>query len=148
MSTGIVSSKEGHDESHIDDTKLETKFWNDVNKVTIRLAQKYWHRDCFDYRGKTSSTSLWTLGSMTKRDKHTMWWWTMHSFERLKGVAWLMRVDNHGDQLNTQLIEMIYRQVPCSKVTTKLLPFICKMIPFPFSPSWLMSASFHFYELK
>ena len=26
MSTGIVSSKEGHDESHIDDTKLGTKF--------------------------------------------------------------------------------------------------------------------------
>ena len=25
MSTGIVSSKEGHDESHIDDTKLGTK---------------------------------------------------------------------------------------------------------------------------
>ena len=35
MSTGIVSSKEGHDESHIDDTKLETKLWNDVNIVTM-----------------------------------------------------------------------------------------------------------------
>ena len=39
--TGIVSSKEGHDESHIDDTKLVTKFWNDVNEVTIRLTEKY-----------------------------------------------------------------------------------------------------------
>ena len=41
MSTGIVSSKEGHDESHIDDMKLGTNFWNDVNEVTIRLTQKY-----------------------------------------------------------------------------------------------------------
>ena len=41
MSEGIVWSKEGHDESHIEDTKLETKFWNDVNEVTIRLTQKY-----------------------------------------------------------------------------------------------------------
>ena len=41
MSIGIVSSKEGHDESHIDETKLRTKFWNDVNKVTIIMTQKY-----------------------------------------------------------------------------------------------------------
>ena len=41
MSTGIASSKEGHDESHINDMKLETKFWNDVNEVTIILTQKY-----------------------------------------------------------------------------------------------------------
>ena len=40
MSTGIVSSKEGHDESHIDDTKLKTKFWNVVDNVTIGLTQK------------------------------------------------------------------------------------------------------------
>ena len=39
MSTGIVSSKEGHDESHIDNTKLETKFWNVVDDVTIGLTQ-------------------------------------------------------------------------------------------------------------
>ena len=38
MSIEIVLSKEGHDESHIDDTKLRTKFWNDVNEVTIRLT--------------------------------------------------------------------------------------------------------------
>ena len=56
------------------------------------------------------------LGNMTKRDKYTMRQWTMHSFERLKGLAWLMRVDHHGDQLNTQLTEMICIQVPCSKV--------------------------------
>ena len=41
MSMGIVSSKEGHDESHIDDMKLGTKFWNDVNEVTIILTQNY-----------------------------------------------------------------------------------------------------------
>ena len=40
MSIGIVSPKEGHDESHIDDTKLETKFWNVVDDVTIGLTQK------------------------------------------------------------------------------------------------------------
>ena len=40
MSIGIVSLKEGHDESHIDDKKLRTKFWNVVDDVTIRLTQK------------------------------------------------------------------------------------------------------------
>ena len=39
MSTGIVSSKEGHNESHIDDTKLGTKFWNIVDIVTIGPTQ-------------------------------------------------------------------------------------------------------------
>ena len=39
MSTGVVSSKEGHDESLIDDTKLGTKFWNVVDNVTIGLTQ-------------------------------------------------------------------------------------------------------------
>ena len=41
MSIGIVSSKEGHDESHIDDMKLGTKLWNVVDNVTIELAQRY-----------------------------------------------------------------------------------------------------------
>ena len=36
----IVSSKEGHDESHINDTKLGTKLWNVVDNITIRLTQK------------------------------------------------------------------------------------------------------------
>ena len=40
MSKGIVSSKEGHNESHIDDTKLGTKFWSVVDNVTIGLTQK------------------------------------------------------------------------------------------------------------
>ena len=40
MSTGIVSSKEGHDESHIDETKLRKKLWNVVANVTIGLTQK------------------------------------------------------------------------------------------------------------
>ena len=39
MSTGIVLSKEGHDESHIDDTKRRTKFKNVVDNVTIGLTQ-------------------------------------------------------------------------------------------------------------
>ena len=38
MLTGIVSSKEGHDEFHIDDTKLGTKFWNFEYDVTIGLT--------------------------------------------------------------------------------------------------------------
>ena len=41
MSIGIVSLKEGHDESHINDTKIGTMFWNDVNEVTIILTQNY-----------------------------------------------------------------------------------------------------------
>ena len=40
MLTGIVSSKEGYDEYHIDDMKLGTKFWNVVDDVTIGLTQK------------------------------------------------------------------------------------------------------------
>ena len=39
MSTGIVSSKEGHDESHIDNMKLGTKFCNIIDNVTIGPAQ-------------------------------------------------------------------------------------------------------------
>ena len=39
MSTRIVSSKEGHDESHIDNTKLRTNFWNVVDNVTIGITQ-------------------------------------------------------------------------------------------------------------
>ena len=39
MLIGIVSSKEGHDESHNDDTKLGTNFWNVVDNVTIGLTQ-------------------------------------------------------------------------------------------------------------
>ena len=31
----------------------------------------------------------------------------MHSFEILKGLTWLMKVDHLGDQLNTQLTDMI-----------------------------------------
>ena len=38
---GIVSLKEGHDESHIDNMKLRKKFYNVVDKVTIGLTQKY-----------------------------------------------------------------------------------------------------------
>ena len=38
-STGIVSSKEGHDESQIDNMKLGTLFWNFNYDVTIGLTQ-------------------------------------------------------------------------------------------------------------
>ena len=41
MLIGIVSSKEGHDESRIDNTKLGTKFWNVVDNITIGMTQKY-----------------------------------------------------------------------------------------------------------
>ena len=40
MSTRIVLLMEGHDESHIDDTKLGTKSWNFVDDVTIGLNKK------------------------------------------------------------------------------------------------------------
>ena len=40
MLTGIVSSKEGHDESHINNMELGTKFWNVVDNVTIGITQK------------------------------------------------------------------------------------------------------------
>ena len=40
MLIGIVSSKEGHDESHIEETKIGIKFWNAVYNVTIGLTQK------------------------------------------------------------------------------------------------------------
>ena len=40
MSVGIVSSKEGHDESHIDNMKIGTNFYNFEYDVTIELTQK------------------------------------------------------------------------------------------------------------
>ena len=39
MWTGTIFSKEGHDESHMNDTKLGTKFWNIVDNVAIGLTQ-------------------------------------------------------------------------------------------------------------
>ena len=125
MSTGKVSSKEGHDESHIDDTKLRTYFLNDVNIVTIGLTQRYWYRDRFDCRGKTSSTSLWTSGGTTKylaawlngtntqcdngqcillkdsKEWHDSWKWIVTKINWIPNwLTWLCR------------------QVPCSKVMT------------------------------
>ena len=40
MSTGIFSLKEGHDESHIDDMKLGTKFLEIEYEVAIGLTQR------------------------------------------------------------------------------------------------------------
>ena len=51
MSTGIVSLKEGLDESYIDDMKLGTKFWNVVDNVTIGLTQST-DTGFFNCRGK------------------------------------------------------------------------------------------------
>ena len=109
-------------------------WWHETQNIVMEWCECSNHKtdskiptqeDCVDCRGKTYSNPLWTSGgttkrlsSMTERDKHTMRQWTMHSFERLKGVAWLMKVDHHGDQLNTQLTKMICKQVPCSKVMT------------------------------
>ena len=91
-STGIVSSKEGHDESHIDDTKLRTKLWNVVDNVTIVLTQSTDPKAVLTIEvnfflplniGRHDKR----LGSMTKLDRHTIRQWTMHFFERLKGVT-------------------------------------------------------------
>ena len=70
--------------------------------------------------------------------------WTMHSFERLKGVAWLMKVDRHRDQMNTQLTEMICRHVPCSKVTPNYCHLFAKWFRshFPHHGWWVPLFSF------
>ena len=110
-----------------------------MNVVTIWLTQRYWHKDCVDCRGKNYLDPLWTSGSMTRWDRHTMRQWTMHSFERLKGVTWLMKVDRHRDQLNTQLTDMMCRQVPCSKVMTNYCHLFAKWFPshFPHHDRWV-----------
>ena len=63
----------------------------------------------------------------------------MHSFERLKGLTWIMKVDHHRDQLNTQLTDMICRQVPCSKVMTSYCHLFAKWFPshFPHHDRWV-----------
>ena len=103
MSIGIVSSKEGHDESHINDTKLGTKFWNVVDNVTIGLTQSTDTKadlttevNFFNFPLNIGRHNK-RLGSMTRLDKHIVRRWTMHSFERLKGLTLLMKVDRHGD---------------------------------------------------
>ena len=45
-----------------------------------------------------------------------------------------MKVDHHGDQLNTQLIDMIVQTSAMFKGKDKQLPLFSKMIPFPISP--------------
>ena len=93
MSMRIVSSKEGHDESHIDDMKLRTKFWNDVNEVTIRLTKSTEIEIVLNAKVNFFNFPLnirqheKILGSKTKLDKHTVRRLTMHYFERLKGVT-------------------------------------------------------------
>ena len=135
MSTGIVSSKEGHDESHISYMKLGPKFWNAVDNVTIGVTQKYWHKGCFNCRGKLL-TSLWTLGGTTK-DLATLNQRGRTQYDigqcilwRLKGVTWPMKVDQLIDKLIYPIDWMKCRQVSCSKVT-RHNHFICKMNWFP-----------------
>ena len=91
MSTRIVLSKEGHDESHIDDTKLGTKFWNVVDNVTIGLTQSTDTKAILSARVNfflplNIGWNKKILGIMTRTDGHTIQQWTMYSFERLKGV--------------------------------------------------------------
>ena len=45
-----------------------------------------------------------------------------------------MKVDHHGDQLNTQLTDMIVQTSAMFKGNEKLLPFICKNDSLPISP--------------
>ena len=92
MSTGIVSSKEGQDESHIDNTKLGTKFWNIIDNVTIGLTQSTDTKTILttEVNAFLPLNIEWhnkILDGMTRPERHTMRQWTMHSFERLKGVT-------------------------------------------------------------
>ena len=92
MSIGIVSLKDDHDESHIDDMKLGTKFWNIIDNVTIGLTQSTNTKVVLTVEvnflfplniGRHNKR----LGSMTRPDRHTMRQWVMQSFEKLKGVT-------------------------------------------------------------
>ena len=85
MSIGIVSSKEGHDESHINDTELGTKFWNIVDNATIGLTQSTNTKVVLTVEANfflplNIGRDNKRLGSMTRPDKHTVQRWTMHSF--------------------------------------------------------------------
>ena len=151
MSTGIVSSKEGHNESQIGNTKLGTKFWNVVDNITIRLTQSTDIKVVL-----TAGVNFFLplnigwhdkkLGSMTGTDRDTLRLWIMHSFEILKGVRWLMKVDRIVSQSNTQLTEWYADKF---HVQRWQLPFSLQNDSHPLiPPSWLMSASFHFYKFK
>ena len=84
-STGIVSSNEGHDESHIDDMKLGTNFLNNIDNVTIGLTQSTDTKTIL-----TAKINFFLplnigwhdkrLGNMTRPDRHTLRQWTMRSF--------------------------------------------------------------------
>ena len=77
MSTRKASSKEGHDESHIDDMKLGTNFWNIIDNVTIGLTQSTNKKVVLTAKvnfflplniGRHNKR----LGSMTRLYRHTM----------------------------------------------------------------------------
>ena len=92
MSTGIVSSKEGHDESHIDDMKLGTNFWNIVDHITIGLTESTDTKVVLTvevnfFLPLNIGQHDERLSSMTRQNRHTMQQWTMQSFEKLKGLT-------------------------------------------------------------
>ena len=153
MSTKIVSSKEGHDESHIDDTKIRTYFKNDVNVVTTRLTQKYWHIDCFDCKGKILQLPFEHRAAWQKtwQDDYTR---QKHSATVDNAFFWKTQMSDMTHESGSSQRSAEYpidwhdMQTSAMFKGNNKLPFICKMIPFPFSPSWLMSATFHFYEFK
>ena len=70
-------------------------------------------------------------------------------FERIKGVSWVMKVDRLESKPNTQLTKWnenkchVQRWLQNSIVFAKWISSL-PLIP----PSWLMSASFHFYKFK
>ena len=83
---------EGHDECHIDDMKLGTKFWNIIENVTIGLTQSTDRKAVLTAKVNFFLTLNigqhdGRLGYMTRPDRHTMQQWTMHSFEGFKGVT-------------------------------------------------------------
>ena len=152
MLRGIVSSKKGHDESHIDETKLRTKFWNVVDKVTIRLTQKYWHKICFNYRGKLLFF-LWTSGGTTQ-DLATMTRRVRTEYDSGQCIIWkAQRSDmNHEIGSNCNLAEypidwIICRQVPCSKVTNNYHLF-AKWFPSLNSPIMIDECLFSFLRVQ
>ena len=76
---------------------------------------------------------------MTRQDRYTMRQWTMHSFERLKGLTWLMKVDHHENQLNNQLTDMIVQTSAMFKGNDKQLPLFARWFPshFPHHDWWV-----------
>ena len=72
--------------------KLRTKFWNVVDNVNIVMTQSIDTKVVLTAEVKfflplNIGKHEKILGNMTRLDRHTTRQWTMHSFERLKGVT-------------------------------------------------------------